>query len=73
MIVELIAFFKKKKCLRVYGEVAQSVKCLLKKHEDIGLTLRSRIKKPGMVACTCNRNTVEAETGGFLESPGQLS
>lgn len=49
------------------------MKCLLKKHEDIGLTLRSRIKKPGMVACTCNRNTVEAETGGFLESPGQLS
>lgn len=42
------------------GEVAQSVKCLLCKHEDIGLGLigRSHIKKPGMVAWTCNMNTV---------------
>lgn len=63
----------KKKMPRDIGKVAQSVKCLLHEHEGIGLILGSHIKKSGMVTCTCNRNTVGAETGGFLGSHGQLT
>lgn len=49
---------KKKKPRGASWEVAQSVKCLLHKREDISLIVRSHLKKPGVVAWTWNMNTV---------------
>lgn len=44
--------------------MAQSVRCFLCKHEDLGSTSRTQEKKPGVVAHTCNLSAEEAEIAG---------
>ena len=46
-------------------EMAKSVKCLLFKHEDLGLVPTYLHTKPGTVSCNCNLSTGQAETGGL--------
>lgn len=47
-------------------ELAQSIKFLLCKFEDLGLIPRTHGKVVGMGACACNRNSGEVETGTSL-------
>lgn len=50
------------------GELAQSLKCLLYKNEDLTLVPRTcRAEKLGNVVHTDNPGSEEAETGGSLE------
>lgn len=44
--------------------MAQSVRCFLCKHEDLGSTSRTQEKKPDVVAHTCNLSAEEAEIAG---------
>lgn len=54
------------------GEKAQSVQCLLSKHEDLHSILVPT-QKVGMLAHACRPSTKEAETGGFLASQCRLT
>lgn len=54
------------------GEMVQSVKCILSKHEDLTLDLQCSCKKLGTAVNIYNLNTEEAEAGGSLELVGQL-
>lgn len=47
-------------------ELAQSIKFLLCKFEDLGLIPRTHGKVVGMGACACNCNSGEVETGTSL-------
>lgn len=56
------------KCLIAdYEQIAQVVKCLLYKHEDLSWDLQDPSKKLGVAVCTCNPSLREAEIG---ELPG---
>lgn len=46
--------------------MAQLVKHLLYKQEELSLMPRAQVKMPGMV-CAYNPSAGEVETGGFLE------
>lgn len=53
-------------------ELAQSIKFLLCKFEDLGLIPRTHGKVVGMRACACNCNSGEVETGislGLVSQP----
>ena len=48
------------------GEIAQSVKCLPCRHEDLSSIPRTQNTKVYVPLHACNPSAVEAETGGFL-------
>ena len=53
------------------GAVAQSVKCLLCKYEDLSSDPHNPFKKPSMVQHSWDSSAGEAETGESLELIGQ--
>lgn len=53
------------------GEMAQLVKCLPTKHEDLSLISRTHVKCHMVVAFVDNLRAKEAETRGSLGLPGQ--
>lgn len=48
------------------GEIAQPVKCLLHKHEDLSLEPQNPHRKPDMVAHLYNSKMWEPETHEFV-------
>lgn len=53
------------------GEIAQLVKCLPYKQEDMSLVPRTNIKKMSVVANACNHSSQETEPGRCLGPAGQ--
>lgn len=54
-----------RKIILLGGEaIAQPVKCLVCKHEDLSLNLQYPCKNPGVTERVCNLGTGEVETGG---------
>lgn len=54
------------------GSLAQLVKCLMYKHEELSLDPQSLHKKPGRVVYTRNPSAGQVERGGSLEFTGKL-
>lgn len=63
-----------RKIILLGGEaIAQPVKCLVCKHEDLSSNRQYPCKKPGVTERACNLSTGEVETGGSRQLAGQSS